>query len=1120
MADGITWGGAPADDSSGAGSSGITWGGTSNQSPQTDYSPSGFASQYSDAIQNAASKLNVPASAIAGQWGLETAWGKSVIPGTNNLGNIKSTSATGPGVSAKDNATGSTDAYQQFDNPMDFSNAYVNLIQKQYPKAVGAKDPTTFATALKQGGYAQDGNYVNKVSSAANMATKALGALSGSTSANAATQDQPTSNLPDVAQFVKQAGSAPASSSTEPSVSSGAPSVQDFVKQNGAASQSKGFVNDTVDGLTNTLGGVAHAVMHPIDTAAGVYNGVAGNLSQAYQHPMDYAKGVGASLLNNLGQGIAAQANASPFATAQQQQALQQDASNRAITAGSANPQAFGAGNSAGNMVQNVALAAAAPEALGVTGPAAKLILGSGLQTGATALQNGATPGQALGSALGGSVAAVPLAGAGTVIKPIVAAKLGTKAALNAADDAATQAGAATGGAFNAAEKSMAAKVAGAVNADASPQNAQTLAAEMKANANSAVPGYQRTAAEATDNPTIQAIQQGLDKSDNNAGLAARANANASANTDFLRQGATSDADVQAMRDSFQQAQDATAAQGNAQMPPVSAADAGPGGLFDAPAVQRTLNRANTAAQNDGVNAIQQAFDAPNNALVDAWQNGIGGDASKTAAFETNRAFTTSPMYENALNAAPPLAVDRNLADLLNTPAMQNAMQNVERYKLNARDDTPVIRDLPSVSPDGNTYARSISPQDLNLAKMYLDDHIQAMGNPQSMASADKWMRGTYIGLRNELNDLLERRVPGFKQANMEYARQSDQMAESQFLTHPNMVDAAGRLNVRQLDATIKKIEAGMANNNPHDPAKLVSAAKLSQLRQMRDDAVAMMGRVHAEGLQGDSYNYMRQAAERDPVAAAALQQHLEANSPAYRQFYADQQAGTQAIAHQENYNNLVKRFDTRTDGNATWQDTKHLANSTADYSPENVARLNAVRENHERFANRTEKVAGSDTASNFAKREGFENLIAAERGKGLGNAIMGEGGQRMARTALGPLGSVVGFGHGGAVGAMAADWLMDKVATKAATVVGKALGGETDAALAAKTAANRDAMEKLLLNPTRLADAMHAVDTADKAKQAINENLLSKVKGIKQTGGLLGAIAGGQIAGNPSKKR
>ena len=120
-----------------------------------------FYSMYMPQAQAAAAQLNVPAEAILNQWGLETGWGKSVIPGTNNLGNIKDFS--GRGTMATDNMTGSRDRYRQYASPDDFTNDYVNLIKTRYPKAMGSQDALAFGTALKAGGYAEDSNYARKV---------------------------------------------------------------------------------------------------------------------------------------------------------------------------------------------------------------------------------------------------------------------------------------------------------------------------------------------------------------------------------------------------------------------------------------------------------------------------------------------------------------------------------------------------------------------------------------------------------------------------------------------------------------------------------------------------------------------------------------------------------------------------------------------------------------------------------------------------------------------------------------------------------------------------------------------------------------------------------------------
>lgn len=129
--------------------------------------PSDFAQAYGPAATKAAEKLGVDPQVLLGQWGLETGWGKSIVPGTNNLGNIKD--FAGGGVAATDNMTGSRDKYRAYDSPDAFADDYVSLIQRKYPGAVGAKTPEQFAAALKSGGYAEDPNYTSKVVKATQM---------------------------------------------------------------------------------------------------------------------------------------------------------------------------------------------------------------------------------------------------------------------------------------------------------------------------------------------------------------------------------------------------------------------------------------------------------------------------------------------------------------------------------------------------------------------------------------------------------------------------------------------------------------------------------------------------------------------------------------------------------------------------------------------------------------------------------------------------------------------------------------------------------------------------------------------------------------------------------------
>lgn len=133
-----------------------------------------FVKQYTPLAEQIGKEIGVAPELILGQLGLETGWGKSVIPGTNNLGNIKSFGLSG--VKARDNMTGSTDKYRKYATAEEFGSDYASLLKRKYPDAIGAgNDATKFATGLKKGGYAEDPNYVSKVVSAAGSLMGKLG---------------------------------------------------------------------------------------------------------------------------------------------------------------------------------------------------------------------------------------------------------------------------------------------------------------------------------------------------------------------------------------------------------------------------------------------------------------------------------------------------------------------------------------------------------------------------------------------------------------------------------------------------------------------------------------------------------------------------------------------------------------------------------------------------------------------------------------------------------------------------------------------------------------------------------------------------------------------------------
>lgn len=97
---------------------------------------------------------------LAGLAQLETAGGVRTA-GANNLYNVKDFS--GKGTRAYDKAEKSNDAYRDYASPAESTADLIGLLGRKYPKALTAQTPQEFAQALKDGGYATDPNYVQKL---------------------------------------------------------------------------------------------------------------------------------------------------------------------------------------------------------------------------------------------------------------------------------------------------------------------------------------------------------------------------------------------------------------------------------------------------------------------------------------------------------------------------------------------------------------------------------------------------------------------------------------------------------------------------------------------------------------------------------------------------------------------------------------------------------------------------------------------------------------------------------------------------------------------------------------------------------------------------------------------
>lgn len=364
-------------------------------------SPAEFAQVYGPAAERAAKTLNVDPKVLLGQWGLETGWGKSIIPGTNNLGNIKD--FAGGGVGATDNMTGSRDKYRAYATPEEFADDFASLIQRKYPNAVGAKDPLAFATALKQGGYAEDPRYVDKVAQATRMA--------GSTP------------NPVVAAFGKAVEAVVPSAQAagnpwdnDPIVETAAPAKAQEPGKSGVQT-----VMDTVSRVASPAGAVLNAIRGDGPDRQGI-KGFASGLAD-----------LGNTILNN-GQRVAKGAPAGPaLLTDQLPRITPEENAQRASGLKDFNRENAGAAFSAGRLAGNIAATAPLSGAAGAGVAAAGLPrLGQAISSGGMST-GGAAPGLAAGAVdLGTRMAGGAISG-GLTAGAVDPSQAGTGAMIGAA---------------------------------------------------------------------------------------------------------------------------------------------------------------------------------------------------------------------------------------------------------------------------------------------------------------------------------------------------------------------------------------------------------------------------------------------------------------------------------------------------------------------------------------------------------------------------------------------------------------------------------------------------------------------------------------------------------------
>lgn len=144
-------------------------------SPEADRTgtPSAFVQRYLPLAEKVGSRLGVSPKILLAQWGGETGWGKSVIPGTHNLGNIMDFSGKGP--KAVDNYNGRTDSYRAYKSTEEFGDDFAGVIERVHKGAINAgDDPERYFGSLKKSGYAEHPKYIDIGVKATRMVEKEL----------------------------------------------------------------------------------------------------------------------------------------------------------------------------------------------------------------------------------------------------------------------------------------------------------------------------------------------------------------------------------------------------------------------------------------------------------------------------------------------------------------------------------------------------------------------------------------------------------------------------------------------------------------------------------------------------------------------------------------------------------------------------------------------------------------------------------------------------------------------------------------------------------------------------------------------------------------------------------
>lgn len=632
------------------------------------------------------------------------------------------------------------------------------------------------------------------------------------------------------------------------------------------------------------------------------------------------------------------------------------------------------------------------------------------------------------------------------------------------------------------------------------PDEINQVISNLTQNADSPIPGVQRTAAEAADNQTISALQRAAQNApEGQSAITGRLNANNSARLDAGQNVVGPSANnanmmgpgLEQETDAFTQSQAQRVAQGQQEIAPVTDAQAA---TMQTPAYQQAINGARRNAANSGISAFADQSDAVNQGLasqidqvagtpqsLEQLQNarraqgtadyaGVSGDIpADTSAFNDLQA---RPGFNQALNRAAGISDNMSGsagASALSKGAPTRSLQMGSDGSLNWVE-TPGATTVDAGILQG---ARSQLSGMANQAAQ-AGNAAEAKGYRDTLAAVDGFLGNEQHVGPNIANS--------FNTARANYSANSVPIDQQNYLQSKlagAVNNLTGEVNPSALNSTINSVARDQLKPGLR-PADRITQPMLDQLQKIGQQA--RTAPTNMTGLSPQGQELIRQQltanAAKNPdaqTALAAFNQHLASQSPAYSALNGANQTVAPTLASRQGLSDaLAKMSDVANNANGEPNITlagarralnnANLTGQQADFAKSLLADLQRST-----TANASTGAAGSQTAANLAM-QGGGGLIGKLANGSLLNSML-EGGEA-----------------GGKVGAIAMG-------------AGQMLMGH--AARAAQEKTVKSTID-LLMDPKKLATALKPYASNPNAAKAFIDGLKAKAA----TGGKAGAVA------------